>query len=109
MATLQDWILEMAGSEEIEAVVLGYVGAPTITTAGGKQPNAPLGVLLTWEQALPWLQYKFDDGFGAVECHSVYAWTPTKVIAIEQYDGSTSPFAIPRNPTACFPMMPGGS
>ena len=108
MAILRDWIEQMAEGEAIEAIVLGPLpwgdyGAEKIP------PNWPQNQILTWEQALPWISYEFDDGFGFPGCHAIVAWTTTKIILVSQYDGATEPFVIPRHPTAHEPIMPGHS
>lgn len=106
---LKRWLLELADGEPIEAVVIGRMGwgdygSDSVPGYAEHRRNVPL----SWAEAAPQLDYDFDPGYGAPACEAVYAWTRTKVIAISQYDGATQPFAIPRNPTACEPEMPGG-
>lgn len=110
MANLVDWIEELAAGEPIEAVVIGGMGwGSDYNSEGIEQYNdQPKSKVLTWHEARPLLDYTFDSGYGAPGCNAIYAWTPTKVIGISQYDGSTGPFWIPRNPTDCEPIMPGG-
>lgn len=100
-ANLVDWIENIAQGEPIEAVVIGGLGRRPWDEQIRNRP-------LTWAQARPLLDYTFDSGYGAPGCNAIYAWTPTKIIGISQYDGSTSPFWIPRNPIDCEPTMPGG-
>lgn len=107
--TLRGWIEEMADGEPVEAIVLGKMGWGDYKSE--RVPNyaeQPRGVVLTWSDALPWISYEFSDGYGAPDCNAVVAWTPSWVISVSTYDGSTSPFRIPRNPTAHAPGMPGG-
>lgn len=107
-ANLKQWILERADEEPIEAVVIGEMGWGDF--ASERVPNydiMPKGKLLTWEQAAPFLDYEFNDGFGAPGCNAIWAWTPTMVIAIAQYDGSTWPYAVPRHPVDAMPTMEG--
>lgn len=110
MANLKDWLENVAGDEPIEAVVIGEMGWGD--DYGSEDipgySEHPRYVPLTWEQAAPHLDYEFSSGFGAPSCEAVYAWTPTRVIGISQYDGATSPFTVPRNPVECKPEMPGG-
>jgi len=110
MPTLKDWIEELAKGEAIEAVVLGEMGG--WSDYGGEEvPNyvdCPKGVVLSWEDAIQWLSYEFSSSFGAPGCQAIYAWTATQVISVSQYDGSTTPFSIPRNPVDGMPGMPGG-
>lgn len=109
MPTLKDWILELADGEEIEAVVIGEMGwgdyGSELVPGYAEQPR---GQLLTWAEAEPFLSYEFYDGFGAPGCNAIVAWTPNHVISVYQYDGSTTPFVIPRHPVAFMPYMPGG-
>lgn len=103
MANLKQWILDAANGEEILAVVIGDRGWIDSENSG-----MPKGKLLTWQEAAPWLDYTFNDGFGCPNCHAVYAWTINYIVAIYQYDGSTGWYTIPRNPTAVMPEMVGG-
>lgn len=96
---LADWLTKAAGDEPIEVVVLGDVDY----LMSNRDTDAPIGKLLTWEEALPYLQYKFYDGFGGAECHALYAWTATRIFLICEYDGSTRLKTIPRHPVACVP------
>jgi hypothetical protein len=108
MANLAEWIKEAAGGESIEAVVIGEMGWRDYNSKDvpgyDKQPR---GKVLTWDEARPWLDYEFYEGYGAPGCNAVYAWTANWVLFISQYDGSTECDAVPRNPIACLPQMPG--
>ena len=53
---------------------------------------------LSWEQAQPLLDYKYDPGYVGVDCHFLYIWTKDSVFYIHEYDGSTSVRSVPRNP-----------
>lgn len=109
MSNLVNWILSEAEGEPIEAVVIGQMGWGDYKSEN--VPNydqQPKNTVLTWAEAEKWLNYEFDGGYGAPGCNAIYAWTASRVIAIYQYDGSTGPFSIPRNPTAEEPHMPGG-
>ena len=109
MANLKQWIEEMADGEPIEGVVIGEMGWGSYRS--DEVPGydeMPKGIVLTWEEAAPLLDYNFDCGYGAPRCQAVYAWTPTRVIAIGQYDGSTWPYWIPRHPQDVMPIMQGG-
>lgn len=108
MAKLKDWILEEAEGEKILGVVLGSIDEWSRERLSYIPGDYPEKRLLTWEQALPWIEYEFSNGFGSEGCFSICAWTENKVIAISCYDGSTSPFSLPRNPCDCDPIMPGG-
>lgn len=109
MAKLSEWLLEDAGDEPIEAVVLGEMGWGNYgSDAVPNYEGQPRGKVLSWEEALPWLGYEFDSGFGAPGCNAVVAWTKSWVISVSQYDGATGTFKVARNPTGYMPEMPGG-
>lgn len=67
-------------------------------------PEEKKGVVLTWEEARPLLAYNYDAGFGASECHAIYAWTESRVLFVVEYDGATWVSWAPRNP---MDVMPG--
>jgi hypothetical protein len=99
-------ILESAGDEPIEAIVLGDGGWGDYKM--GQWGEYPKFRVLSWEEALPFLDREYFTGYGAPNCPAIYAWTPKRVIWVTQYDGSTSLSSAPRNPTECKPQMPGG-
>lgn len=109
MGNLKQWLLVEAGDEEIEAVVIGDMGWQDYLSE--QVPNyaeQPKGEVLTWGEAVKWIDYEFDGGYGAPECNAVWAWTKSWVIHIVQYDGATWPAAIPRHPIDIMPTMEGG-
>jgi hypothetical protein len=109
MSNLVAWIEEMANGAKIEGVVIGEMGWGDYGSDG--VPNyekQPKGKLLSWDEARPLLDYEFHAGFGAPSCNAVCAWTKYRVIGISQYDGSTAPFWMPRNPVDYMPEMQGG-
>lgn len=109
MANLVEWITEKAGADAIEAVVLGEMGWGDYNSAA--VPNykeQPRYVVLSWEQAKPWLDYEFHNGYGAPGCNAICVWTTNQVLFVSQYDGSTDIQSVPRNPVAHKPSMPGG-
>jgi|HubBroStandDraft_6_1064221.scaffolds.fasta_scaffold859396_2 hypothetical protein len=108
MTKLIDWILEEAKGEPILAIVFGEIAKYRRKSCPHIPSSYPEKKILTWEEAIPWIQYEFSDGYGSEDCFPLFAWTENKVIAISCYDGSTSPFSIPRNPCDCNPFMPGG-
>lgn len=93
-----DLIVEAANGEPIESVVIGpgyfYDNAPSA---------APTGVMMTWAEAVKWLDYEFYSGFGGAGCHPVFVWTKNWVHFVHEYDGSTSISSVPRNPCDCIP------
>ena len=110
MANLIEWIKEIAGDEDVKDVVIGGMGW-AYDYNSEKVPNyskIPKNVVLNWEEAKKYLNYEFDDGSGSPKCNAVYAWTKKKIIFVVQYDGSTFPCWVPRNPGICTPIMPGG-
>lgn len=110
----RDDILKAAGAESIEAIVIGGVevwetGSHDDQPDGRKLPRKKLGVVLSWEDAAPLLNYRYDDGFGGRDCHPVWAWTPTRVLFVHEYDGATSVSWVPRHPQEGWPPMSGSS
>lgn len=109
MPTLKQWIEELTDGEPVEWVVIGEMGWGDYKSESvpnyGQQPR---GLLLTWDQALPWISYNFEDGIGAPGCNAVIAWTKAWIISVLRFDGLTEPFRLPRNPLAVLPEMPAG-
>lgn len=95
------WIEELAGGETIIGVVFGEKGR----WAKPKGDSEPINKLMSWDAARPYLSYDFNSGYGGADCHPVYAWTETKIIAIHEYDGSTCAISLPRNPEDCTPSF----
>ncbi len=99
MANMKNWILEMAGGDIIEAVVLGGARNP------GNIPNyerQPKYTVLTWHQAEPWIDYVVSER-GEWGANALWAWSPRFVIAIGAYDGRLWPFKLPRYPINGMP------
>ena len=105
MVRLTEWIEELADGEAVEAVV---IGKPSWGNDAPPRLEHLHNVVLAWEQARPLLDYEFNDGFGAPQCNAIAVWTRSWVIAVSTYDGSTSPFRLPRHPVDHVPEMPGG-
>lgn len=61
-------------------------------------PTEYLDKALLWEKARPLLDYKYDTGYGGQDCHDITAWTPTRVLFVHEYDGSTCIRAVERMP-----------
>lgn len=109
MPTLIKWIEDLSDGQPVEAVVIGEMGwGDYKSETVPNYINQPRGVVLTWDQALPWISYGFEDGVGAPGCNAVHAWTESWIISVLRFDGLTEPFRIPRNPMAILPEMPGG-
>lgn len=109
MGNLKQWIEYEAKGEEIVGVVIGEMGWGDYgSDAVPEYETHPRGKVLSWNEAAPLLDYDFNNGHGAPGCEAIYAWTTNHVIYISQYDGSTAPSRIPRNPTDIMPEMPGG-
>jgi hypothetical protein len=106
MSTFREDIKSAAGGEKIIGIVIGDMGWGNYNSEG--KPAWVKGELLKWKDTKEMLDYEYDDGYGSPDCQAITAWTKTKVIFVVQYDGSTSVWAIPRNPIAHMPEMPGG-
>ncbi len=107
--TIKKWILDLSDGAPIEGVVLGAFEDWEMQEYYPYIPFPyPARKLLSWEEAIPFISYEFDNDFGREGCFPFFAWTKDKLISVSKYDGSTSPFFIPRNPCDCVPDMPGG-
>lgn len=108
-SNLVEWIERQADGEPIEAVVIGQLGWGDFGSDKIPQyESQKRNVVLSWSEAKPMLDYGFHNGYGSPNCNAITAWSKSWVIAISQYDGSTSPFRLPRNPADHKPKMPGG-
>lgn len=106
MANLKNWILKMTEGKEIEGIVIGDLG-----WGDDERDEVPVEMkerVLDWPTAEKFLDYEFDSGYGSPGCNAVTVWTKDNVIFISQYDGSTCPCSVPRNPRDHKPEMPGG-
>ena len=112
MSKLIDWINQLRDNEEIEAIQIGDFG-----WGGGYKSTNELedltekykGKIVTENEISFLLNREFDDWYGRPECNAILVYTKNWIISVSQYDGSTNPFAIPRNPKEGFiPYMPGG-
>lgn len=104
-----------AGAEPIEAVTIGPFGWGTMDDAEpygedriARKAPVRRGVKLAWDEARPMLDYAYSTGYGAPECDAIWAWTPTRIIYVWQYDGATGLSSLPRHPQDGAPEMPGG-
>jgi hypothetical protein len=109
MSNFAEDIERAADGEVIEQAVIGQMGWGDY----GKEhvpgyDEIPQGQLLPWKEARKFLDFEYDSGFGAPGCPAIYAWTPTKVLFVVQYDGSTWVTMVPRHPKDLMPEMPGG-
>lgn len=112
--TFKDDIL-YAADGPIIGIVIGAFGWGNIADDEGKSyrehhsvPKNLRGVVLSWEFAQDLLDYSYDDGYGAPDCHAITAWTAERVISVSEYDGSTCVTWVPRNPVEHEPLMSGG-
>jgi len=93
-----------AHGEQIEVVVIGPYGGYRDSEIRFV-PSEKQGVVLPWADARHLLDYEYSDGFGEAECHAITAWTPTRVLMVREYDGSTQVKSVPRNPVDHCPGM----
>lgn len=71
-------------------------------------PDDKKGIVLPWEEARTLLNYEYDTGHGAPDCHAITAWAADRVIWVTQYDGATNLSTARRHPANHSPRMPGG-
>lgn len=89
-------ILEAASGEPIIEISVGpYRGYSWESKTDHDLGTGPV----SWDRAFPVLNYEYDDGFGSQDCHDIWAWTPTRVLFVREYDGATSIGSAPRYPT----------
>lgn len=107
MANFKQDILEAINGEEVETILIpapldtiewGSLAQPDPRDIPIKAANA-YNRFLSLEEALPLLDYEYDDGYGGMDCHDVVIWTKTQVFYIHEYDGSTCFHSQFRNPT----------
>jgi hypothetical protein len=108
MPTLKKWIEQERNGEEIIAIVFGKNHSWWDEDEEKSKLQIPYGKVLSYEEAEPFLNYEFDNGYGGEECHPIFAWTATRIFLIKCYDGATALEAIPRHPCECNPFFIGG-
>jgi len=99
-------------SDDLKRAAEMFGGRIEVICVGVKRGSAWKGVVVTpkpWAEAEDGLRYEYDRSFGAPDCHPVIAWTPTHVIFIHEFDGSTAVCAVPRNPQPVRPDWSGES
>ena len=110
MTTLLKQLREFT-DDPIVAVQIGEMGWSGYNVPSGlpKDYMSKLSKVMKPDEAMPYLEYEFDSGFGAPNCTAVLIFTKKNVYSVFQYDGATGMFEIPRKPTKGFiPDMPGG-
>lgn len=107
MRTFAEDIEHAAGGEPILSAVIAPFGGWYGDGPCPRDVGVPLKKVVPWSEARPFLDYQYDTGFGGADCHPVYAWTPTRVLFVHEYDGSTGVVSVPRNPTDCMPELSG--
>ena len=97
-------LLKEIGNEECIGIIFGKEAWGMQDEDGNPSiPDLPIGKLISLLEAKKYLNYEYDDNFGSPEVPNLYAWTPTRVIFIHEYDGSTKFVSVPRNPITCIP------
>jgi hypothetical protein len=92
-------VMQAANGEEIEKVVLRHNYKQALQAFTGK--------LLDWEQAKALLDYEFITGFGTRGADPLYAWTRSRIIFVNNYDGACRISFLPRNPVKTLPEYGG--
>lgn len=78
---------EKIGAENIEAVVIGNL----LPSWNERDEDAtPVGKVLSWAEAAPWLDYLFDTGYSGPDRHPVYIYTSSSIWFVKEYDGKTT-------------------
>lgn len=105
----RDQVLSWLGDEVVDGVALGsppdhVFGEPKSEFDGvvfdeSNTADAPYAhKLFPWDEVQKLIDYEYNAGFGGAGCHPIYLWTPTRILYIHEYDGSTSLSTIPRHP-----------
>lgn len=97
MANFKEDILHVVGEEDIIGIVLSE------DYTNRSIPEDLESKVVSWEEVESLLDYEYSTGRGSQDCHSIYAWTETRVIFISEYDGSTNVTSLPRNPVDISP------
>ena len=104
MAVIAKRIEKIAGDEKIEGAVIGK----HIEDFAGMPFNAaPIGKLISWDEAKVFLSYNYTSDLGVIQSHPVFAWTATKVITSCGCNAATDFFWLPRHPTDSEPTFGG--
>ena len=74
--------------ESIKAVVLGEHYCEESWDRPSEHKGAPIGTVLDWASARPWLDEDYDGDFGGADCRPFYAWTASWVFFVHEYDGA---------------------
>jgi len=86
---LRRWLLEAAAGEEIGAVLTA------------------VGTCQSWADVATTLDRDIVLDFGQPSLGALYAWTASRVIFVDAYDGFPSVRWVPRHPCAGLPELGG--
>lgn len=109
MSNFAEDILAQIGYEPIEAITIGRGNFYSNREVLRHIPDDKINTPISWAEALQFLNYEYDDRFGAEDCYPVYIWTATRVLFVFEYDGSTTVHVLPRHPAVCAPDFNGGN
>lgn len=99
MSNFKQDIISEVGEDIIESVYIHKFESYHLEVQKRLIPgNAQAGKNISYETALPLLDYKYDSGFGSMDCHNIIMWSKNWVYYIHEYDGSTSIQRLKRNP-----------
>lgn len=102
MANFLHDIEQALNGEVVEGIVLGTRGP-----LWGRDEALTDRQVRSWDEVKAQLDYEYDAGYGCEDCHALWIWTPTRVLFICCYDGSTWVSGVPRNPTPGGNYTPG--
>lgn len=94
---------EAAEGEMIEVIVVGQHDR----CRWDEEPRYDENILLSREQGLAKLDQDYDNGYGGADCFPFWAWTPTRVYFVAEYDVATGIAWVPRNPISGKPEFSG--
>ncbi len=90
----------LAKGERIEAVVVTNLTHGDHEKFPSRVSVDKLGKVVSWREAIPWLDYEIELGYGSSQepYYDVTAWTPSRVIYTDSYDVKLEVHSQPRNP-----------
>lgn len=105
MANIKDMLIaaEATFGETIEAIVVGRHYSAEWDAPRDDDDNR----LRSRDDGLSKLNQEYDNGYGGADCYPFYAWMPSRVLFMDEYDGSTGLVWVPRHPRAITPDFRG--
>lgn len=92
---------EIATGERVTAIIVGrHDDAHWLD-----EPKPNENVVLSREEGLLLLDQDYDNGYGGPNCRPFYAYSPSRIYFVSEYDGTTGLASMPRNPVDGAPSF----